>query len=386
MTTSAESPTLQLTRELISRSSVTPDDAGCNELLMQRLQRIGFDCEPMNFDEVQNFWARTRDAGPVLCFAGHTDVVPTGPVSDWQSPPFDPEIRDGLLYGRGAADMKGSIAAMITACERYFSARQTDGRKPAGSVAFLITSDEEGPALNGTRKVIETLQARKEHIDYCIVGEPSSQNQLGDVIKIGRRGSLHGFLRFHGMQGHIAYPQYARNPIHEAFAPLQALCNEVWDTGNEAFPPTSFQISNIQGGTGADNVIPGELSLRFNFRFSTEVSEQILRERTEAILDAHDIPWTLDWKLSGHPFLTENSRFVDDVRESIHAITGLQTLASTAGGTSDGRFIAPTGTQLVELGPVNASIHKIDEHVRVSDLDSLSVIYEDILERVLATR
>ena len=383
MDSNNESPTLHLSRELIRRASVTPDDAGCNQLLMDRLSALGFDCEVMNFGEVSNFWARSSRQGPVLCFAGHTDVVPSGPETAWQSPPFEPQIRDGLLYGRGSADMKGSLAAMITACERFFERRAEDGRPVQGTVAFLITSDEEGAATHGTRKVVETLQARNEHIDYCIVGEPSSSRQLGDVIKIGRRGSLHGLLRFHGIQGHIAYPQFADNPVHKALAPLKALCDEVWDEGNEAFPPTSFQISNIEAGTGVTNVIPGELSLRFNFRYSTEVTDELLRERTEAILDAHDVKWSIDWILSGKPFLTSNSRFVDQVRESIRSITGLETEASTGGGTSDGRYIAPTGTELVEVGPINASIHKIDEHVLVQDLDKLSLIYEEILGRVL---
>ncbi len=383
MNNKPHSATINLAMALIQRPSVTPDDRGCNDQLMQRLTAMGFQTEEMNFGEVRNFWARYGDSGPILCFAGHTDVVPTGPETRWQSPPFAPEIRDGMLYGRGAADMKGSLAAMITACERFLESCELDGVSLTGSIAFLVTSDEEGPAINGTRKVVETLGARGEHIDYCVIGEPSSTAALGDTIKIGRRGSLHGLLTFHGVQGHIAYPHLARNPVHLSLAPLQALCDEVWDQGNEAFPATSFQISNLSAGTGADNVIPGDLNLRFNFRFSTEVTEQALRERTRKILDEFDVPYTLDWILSGQPFLTLDSPLIDAVSDSIRSVTGLETTRSTSGGTSDGRFIASGGTHVVELGPCNASIHKIDEHVRVQDLDHLSLIYEDILRRML---
>lgn len=377
------SPTSQLAVQLLRIASVTPDDKGCNQLLMDRLAALGFKCEIMRFGEVNNFWARLGDSGPVLCFAGHTDVVPTGPEESWQSPPFTPTLRNGLLYARGAADMKGSLAAMVTACENFVAQCKADARQPEGSIAFLITGDEEGVALNGTRKVIETLEARDEKITWCIVGEPSSTHALGDVVKIGRRGSLHGLLTVRGVQGHVAYPHLARNPIHDAMLPLAALAREVWDDGNEAFPPTTFQISNIKSGTGADNVIPGVLSAAFNFRFSTELTEQDIRQRTEAILDAHDIDYELDWKLSGQPFLTRSEHLIQAVKDSVQAVNGVDTQASTAGGTSDGRFIAPTGAEVVELGPCNATIHKVDEHVRLADLDDLSLMYEGIMRRLL---
>lgn len=383
MTSASLSPTLSLAMDLVSQPSVTPDDHGCNRILIERLQALGFETEELNFGEVKNFWARYGNKGPILCFAGHTDVVPSGPEDKWQSPPFVPSIRDGRLYGRGSADMKGSLAAMVTACERYIAECISTGRQPAGSIAYLITSDEEGPARDGTRRVMEHLQERGQHIDYCLIGEPSSRTALGDTIKTGRRGSLHGHLTFHGVQGHIAYPHLASNPVHLSLAPLRALCEEQWDQGNNAFPPTSFQISNIQAGTGADNVIPGDLWLRFNFRFSTELTETDIMRRTEAILDRFDVPYTVDWTLSGLPFLTEESPLIDAVCSSILAITGINTEKSTSGGTSDGRFIAPSGTHVVELGPCNASIHKIDEHVNVADLDQLSLIYEDVLLRML---
>jgi len=383
MNDNSPSATLALAMDLIRRPSVTPEDAGCNALMMDRLRAIGFVCEEINSNGVRNFWARLGDEAPVVCLAGHTDVVPTGPAEHWRFPPFEPSLSDGMLYGRGAADMKGSLAAMVTACERLMATCQRQQKRLQGSIAFLITSDEEGPATDGTRHVIDVLQRRGEHIDYCIVGEPSSQDALGDVIKIGRRGSLHGHLQFHGIQGHIAYPHLARNPIHEALPPLQALCAETWDEGNEAFPPTSFQISNLQAGTGADNIIPGELKLRFNFRYSTEVDAPQLRARTHAILDRFELPYTLDWVLSGEPFLTRESRLIEETVASIRALTGRVTQRSTSGGTSDGRFIAPTGTQLVELGPRNATIHKIDECVSVADLEQLSELYEDILRRML---
>lgn len=381
-----ETPTLALTRELVSRASVTPDDAGCNALLVARLQSLGFTVEVIDRGEVRNFWARLGDGAPVLCFAGHTDVVPPGPLENWTSPPFEPDLRDGLLYGRGTADMKGSLAAMITACERFLTPGAQQADRMAGSLAFLITSDEEGPAADGTRAVIEKLQERGERIDYCVIGEPSSRDRLGDVIKIGRRGSLHGRLVFHGVQGHIAYPHLARNPIHESLPALQELCATAWDQGNDGFPPTSFQISNIHAGTGADNVIPGDLEVIFNFRYSTESTCESLRERTEAILARHGTPFMLTWKLSGEPFLTLDSPFVDRVSDCIAAVTGTAPERSTSGGTSDGRFIAPTGTHLVELGPCNDSIHKIDEHVRAQDLDTLSDIYERIMSSMLGSR
>lgn len=371
--------TLSLCMTLIEKASVTPDDAGCNQLLMDRLQVLGFKIEALPFGEVNNFWARLGDEGPVFAFAGHTDVVPTGPVEDWMFDPFTPTVRDGVLYGRGAADMKGSIAAMVTACERFLS----DDKSFEGSIAFLITSDEEGNAINGTRKVIEVLEARDEKIDYCIVGEPSSSAALGDIIKIGRRGSLHGKLKVHGVQGHVAYPHLASNPIHKAMLPLHELTQEKWDEGNDDFPPTSLQISNIRSGTGTDNVIPGTLDAQFNFRFSTELSEAQIRARTEAILDSHELEYTLDWQLSGNPFLTSRGTLIDIVSASIKHINGVETLCSTTGGTSDGRFIAPTGAQLLELGPCNATIHKVNENVKISELDELTRIYEEILIRLL---
>jgi succinyl-diaminopimelate desuccinylase len=372
-------PTLALTISLIEKASVTPSDGGCHQLLAQRLEAMGFVVEALPFGDVQNFWARHGTEGPVFAFAGHTDVVPPGPLEHWTSAPFAPQVRDSFLYGRGAADMKGSIAAMVTACERFLAG----GRKPRGSIAFLITSDEEGSAVNGTVKVMEVLEARQEKIHYCIVGEPSSTTQTGDVIKIGRRGSLHGRLTVHGIQGHVAYPHLARNPIHRAMAPLDALCREVWDEGNESFPPTSFQISNIHAGKGTDNVIPGELEVAFNFRYSTALTEEAIKTRTTAILDRFGLEYSLSWHLSGKPFLTQRGAFIDLVAASIRQVTGLETECSTTGGTSDGRFIAPTGTQLVELGPCNATIHKVDENVRVADLDALSHIYEDVLVRLL---
>lgn len=383
MTESRTSATAELAIQLLKIPSITPDDKGCNQLMIDRLNAIGFKAEILQFGEVNNFWARFGNEGPVLCFAGHTDVVPTGPEADWQSPPFTPTVRDGLLYARGAADMKGSLAAMVTACERFLLDCDQKQETLKGSIAFLITGDEEGSAVNGTRKVIDTLEARNEKISWCIVGEPSSTEQLGDVVKIGRRGSLHGRLTVHGVQGHVAYPHLARNPIHHAMLPLNALACEVWDEGNEAFPPTTFQISNIKSGTGADNVIPGTLVAAFNFRFSTELSESDIRERTHAILDAHELDYSLEWNLSGHPFLTRNATLIDAVKASVHEVNGVSTQPSTTGGTSDGRFIAPTGAEVVELGPCNATIHKIDEHVRLSDLDELSLMYEGILRRLL---
>lgn len=380
-----DTPTLALTRELVRRASVTPDDAGCNALLAERLQALGFTVESIDRGAVRNVWARLGDTAPVLCFAGHTDVVPPGPLEAWSSPPFEPELRDGLLYGRGTADMKGSLAAMITACERFRARCEQEQWQLAGSLAFLITSDEEGPAADGTRAVIEKLQERGEHIDCCVIGEPSSRDHLGDMIKIGRRGSLHGRLVFHGVQGHIAYPHLARNPVHESLSPLRELCDTAWDQGNAGFPPTSFQISNIHAGTGADNVIPGDLQVAFNFRYSTESTRESLQERTEAILTRHGMPFTLTWALSGEPFVTLDSPFVDRVADCITSVTGLMPERSTSGGTSDGRFIAPTGTHLVELGPCNDSIHKINEHVRARDLETLSVIYERIMTDMLGS-
>jgi succinyl-diaminopimelate desuccinylase len=373
------SDTLDLARELIRRPSVTPVDAGCQDLMAERLAAAGFRIEPMPCGEVTNLWARRGQSGPLFCFAGHTDVVPPGPRADWASDPFDPQIRDGMLYGRGAADMKGSLAAMVTAAEHFVAAHPDH----AGSIAFLITSDEEGIATEGTVKVVETLAARGEQIDYCLVGEPSSLEQLGDCLKVGRRGSLTGLLTVHGKQGHVAYPQRANNPFHAAVGALAALCAEVWDQGNAHFPPTSFQIANLNMGTGADNVIPGRLTAQFNLRFSTELTADLIETRVRRLLDAGGFHYDLTWRLSGNPFLTPAGELVAATGAAITAVTGLEPQPSTTGGTSDGRFIAPTGAQVVEFGPRNATIHQVDECVSVADLDQLSVIYQGILERLL---
>lgn len=373
------SPTLDLTLALMREPSVTPFDANCQTLMIDRLEKIGFRVERLRFGDVDNFWARRGDTGPVLAFAGHTDVVPTGPVENWSVQPFAPEIRDGMLIGRGAADMKGSLAAMVVACERFVAAHPDH----TGSIAFLITSDEEGVAINGTVKVVEHLEARNEKITWALVGEPSSSEKLGDVIKNGRRGSLNGILTVIGVQGHVAYPQKADNPIHRAAPALAELTAEVWDHGNAFFPATSFQISNISAGTGANNVIPGEMKVVFNFRFSTEVTDAELRERTEAILKKHGLLYKLDWSLSGHPFLTAKGELVSAAVDSIREICGIDTELSTSGGTSDGRFIAPTGAQVLELGPLNATIHKVNEEVRAADLDTLTDVYERILVKLL---
>jgi succinyl-diaminopimelate desuccinylase len=375
----AESATLALTKALIERPSVTPADAGCQTFIAQRLHALGFTIEPMRFGEVENLWARLGKQQPLFVFAGHTDVVPTGPEQHWSSAPFKAEIRDGQLYGRGSADMKGSIAAMLTACERFLHKHAA----PKGSIGFLLTSDEEGPAIDGTVKVVHTLEQRQEKIDWCLVGEPTSSKQLGDMIKNGRRGSLNGELIIHGVQGHVAYPHLASNPIH-LFAPvLTALTNEVWDTGNAHFPPTTFQISNIHAGTGATNVIPGDLRVTCNFRFSSAVTEQQLRERVEKLLTHYKLKYTLTWSLSGNPYLTPAGKLVAASAAAIQEVCGYATELSTSGGTSDGRFIAPTGAQVLELGPLNASIHKVNEHVAVRDLDLLSQVYERILEKLL---
>ncbi|MFT4517843.1 MAG: succinyl-diaminopimelate desuccinylase [Halioglobus sp.] len=371
--------TLELCSELISRTSVTPQDAGCQALMIERLAAIGFTCTDLPFGDVKNFWAERGSNGPILVFAGHTDVVPTGPVEQWNTPPFEPTLRDGVLYGRGAADMKGSLAAMVVACEEFVKANPDH----PGRIGFLITSDEEGPAVNGTVKVLEYLKEQGQTIDWCLVGEPSSTETLGDVVKNGRRGSLGAVLKVRGIQGHIAYPHLADNPIHRALPALNALTAELWDEGNEFFPPTSMQISNINGGTGATNVIPGEVEIVFNFRFSTELTDTVIKHRAEAILSAHDLDYDIDWQLSGQPFLTARGELVEATVESIKEITGLTTELSTAGGTSDGRFIAPTGAQVVELGPINATIHKIDEQVLAADLPRLAVLYKGILERLL---
>jgi len=373
------SPTLELSRALIARPSVTPDDQGCQQLLAERLQALGFVIEQLRFGDVDNLWARHGSDAPLFVFAGHTDVVPPGPLDEWASAPFDPVIRDGYLYGRGAADMKSSIAAMVTACER-FMVEHADHR---GSIAFLITSDEEGPSVNGTVKVIETLQARNEQIDWCLVGEPSSKEQTGDIIKNGRRGSLNGILEIRGKQGHVAYPQLADNPIHRAAPALAELAAVEWDAGNEFFPPTTFQISNINAGSGTENVIPGLLQVLFNLRFSTESTAASIQSRVEEILTRHRLDYELSWKLSGAPFLTPAGELVDAARSAIQSTAGLEPRLSTSGGTSDGRFIAPTGAQVLELGPVNATIHQINECVNIAELDRLTAIYEKILKQLL---
>jgi len=371
--------TIELALDLISRPSVTPDDQGCQQLMIDRLKKIGFEIEKLRFEDVDNFWARRNSDGPLLAFAGHTDVVPTGPIDKWDVHPFKPEIRDGLLFGRGAADMKGSLASMVTACEAFIEAHP-DHR---GSIGFLITSDEEGPSINGTVKVIEHLEARNEKIDMCLVGEPSSTSKLGDVVKNGRRGSLSGNLTILGKQGHVAYPHLAENPIHTSAAALAELAATEWDQGNEFFPPTTFQISNINAGTGANNVIPGDCKLMFNLRFSTEVTEDQLKQRVEAILDKHHLKYELEWVLSGHPFLTPKGELVEATCKAIKDVCGYDTELSTAGGTSDGRFIAPTGSQVLELGPLNATIHQLNEHVKAEDLITLSKIYQRMMENLL---
>ena len=375
---SNDSPTISLCKELISRASVTPEDAGCQKLMTERLAAIGFTIQHLRYDDVDNFWAIRGDSGPILCFAGHTDVVPSGPESSWQTPPFEPTIKDGMLYGRGAADMKGSLAAMIVAVEQFVAQNPSHN----GRISFLITSDEEGIAANGTVKVVDWLKQQQLIPEYCLVGEPSSSNQCGDTIKNGRRGSLGCTMRIIGQQGHVAYPHLANNPIHIAAPALAELASHEWDQGNDFFPATSFQISNINGGTGATNVIPGELYIIFNFRFSTEVTDQQLRDRTVAILDKHHLNYELNWHLSGQPFLTAEGELVDAAVKAVKEVTDLDTQLSTAGGTSDGRFIAPMGTQVVELGPVNATIHQIDECASVDDLNKLTRIYQSLLKHL----
>lgn len=373
------SDTLELAKQLVSMPSVTPDDKGCQNIIAKRLEAIGFSSEYLRFGEVDNLWARLGTEGPLFVFAGHTDVVPTGPVEQWSHDPFTPTLVNDTLYGRGTADMKSSIAAMVCACETISSEKV----KLNGSLGFLITSDEEGPAIDGTVRVIETLEKRNEKIDWCLVGEPSSTNTVGDVIKNGRRGSLSGTLTIHGQQGHIAYPQLAENPIHSFSPALNDLVNEYWDEGNEFFPPTSFQISNIKAGTGATNVIPGDLEVQFNLRFSTELTREIIQQRVEAILDKHQQKYTLNWSFSGAPFLTASGELVTAAQQAIKTICNLDTELSTAGGTSDGRFIAPTGSQVVEIGPINDSIHKIDENVNIKELDTLTQIYKQIILNLL---
>jgi succinyl-diaminopimelate desuccinylase len=373
------SPTLELSRALIERPSVTPDDHGCQQMLAERLQPLGFVIEHLRFGEVDNLWARRGNGKPLFVFAGHTDVVPPGPLHEWTNPPFEAVVRDGYLYGRGAADMKGSIAAMVTACERFIAGHAGH----SGSIAFLITSDEEGPSVNGTVKVMEMLKSRNEQIDWCLIGEPSCKRKIGDTIKNGRRGSLNGRLEIRGKQGHVAYPQLADNPIHRAAPALAELVAVEWDSGNEFFPPTTFQISNIMAGSGTENVIPGVLNIMFNLRFSTASTADSICSRIDEILTRHGLDYEITWKLSGAPFLTPAGELVDAARAAIQSTVGIETLLSTSGGTSDGRFIAPTGAQVVELGPVNATIHQINECVNASELDKLTVIYEKILIQLL---
>ncbi|WP_345860615.1 succinyl-diaminopimelate desuccinylase [Shewanella algae] len=370
---------LELAKELISRASVTPLDEGCQALMAERLAKLGFTNESMVFEDTTNLWSRRGTEGPVFCFAGHTDVVPPGDLANWHTPPFEPVVIDDYLHGRGAADMKGSLAAMVVATERFVTAHPNH----QGSIAFLITSDEEGPFINGTTRVIDTLEARNEKITWALVGEPSSTLKLGDVVKNGRRGSLTGNLVVKGIQGHVAYPHLADNPVHKAAPALAELAAMQWDKGNEFFPPTSFQIANINGGTGASNVIPGELKVMFNFRYSTEVTAEELIKRVENILDAHGLNYELGWIFNGLPFLTGDGPLLEATRQAIKEVTGSDTDPQTSGGTSDGRFIAPTGAQVIELGPVNATIHKVNECVKVADLELLAQCYQRILEKLL---
>ena len=376
-----KSVVLELAEDLISRPSVTPKDAGCQDLMIARLEAVGFRVTRLPAGGVENFWAERGDAGPCLCFAGHTDVVPSGPLAEWQSDPFQPTIRDGLLYGRGAADMKGSLAAMVVAAERFVALHPGH----SGRLAFLITSDEEGIATHGTRHVVDWLREHGETIDWCVVGEPSSENMLGDVIKNGRRGSLNGRLTVQGVQGHVAYPDKADNPIHRAFRPLADLVDQQWDTGNQFFPPTRLQFSNIHAGTGANNVIPGQLSADFNFRFSTESTPESLQAGVHGLLDAAQIHYQIDWQLSGPPFFTPPGTLVAATQYALKKILGHPASLSTGGGTSDGRFIAQLGGQVVEIGPINSTIHKLNECVAVADLEDLSRIYSEIMIHLLGS-
>ena len=375
----SQSPTIALAQDLMARASVTPEDKGCQELMIARLKAIGFNVERMPFGDVDNFWARRGTDKPVLAFAGHTDVVPSGPVNQWHTPPFEPTLKDGFLYGRGAADMKGSLASWVVALEEFVALHPNH----RGSLALLITSDEEGPFVDGTTRVIDTLEARNEKIDWCIVGEPSSTSTLGDVIKNGRRGSLTATITAKGIQGHVAYPHLVVNPIHKVAPALAELVSTKWDDGNESFPPTSFQIANINGGTGASNVVPGHVEVMCNFRYSTELTADELTAKLETILNNHKVDYDIVWTYNGLPFLTNSGALVDACRDAIKATTGTVTELSTAGGTSDGRFIAPTGAQVVELGPCNGTIHKLNECVKVSDLEDLTQVYLGVLTRLM---
>ena len=378
--TDPDDATLALTRELIARQSVTPDDAGCQDAMVSRLKQAGFSVDAMRFGEVDNFWATHGTSGPLLAFAGHTDVVPPGDEASWDSDPFEATVIGDELFGRGAADMKASLAAMVVACEQFIEQHPDH----AGRIGFLITSDEEGPAKNGTVKVMESLSSRGEQIDWCVVGEPSSTTILGDLVKNGRRGSLNARLIVNGTQGHIAYPHLADNPIHHAMPALDALAKEAWDNGNDFFDPTSLQISTIRAGQGVTNVIPGSLEVLFNLRFSTELTAEAIKSRCEDILKAHGLSYDIEWSLSGEPFLTEPGALLDAVMQSIEAVAGCRPQVSTGGGTSDGRFIAPSGAQVVEVGHVNATIHQCNERVKLADIPKLTEIYKGILERLLA--
>jgi succinyl-diaminopimelate desuccinylase len=373
------SQTLELLKDLIRRESVTPIDAGCQDLIADRLTKIGFHDERLDFVDTQNIYLKRGTAKPLFVFLGHTDVVPTGKLESWDTPPFEPTIRDGQLYGRGAADMKGGIAAFITAVECFIE-RHPDHQ---GSIAVLLTSDEEGIATNGVVKVIEVLEQRGEKIDWCLVGEPSSDKKIGDVIRVGRRGSLCAKLTVQGVQGHVAYPELADNPIHKFAPALKALTDEIWDKGNAFFPPTSLQVSNINAGTGAENIIPASVEVLFNLRFCTELDEAMIKQRVHAILDKHNLNYAVEWRLSGNPFLTASGALIDATHAAIKTVTGFETVDDTGGGTSDGRFIAPTGAEVLELGALNASIHKINEHIGVDDLELLSDIYQQILHELL---
>ena len=375
------SKTIELAQQLVRCESVTPLDAGCQKIIADRLAPLGFKHTHLRYEDVDNLWTVTEGTGPLFVFAGHTDVVPTGPIEKWTHPPFNAEIHNGCVYGRGTSDMKSSIAAMIVAVERVFEKGNINGR-----IGFLITSDEEGPAVNGTVKVIEYLEDNKTKIDWCVVGEPTSTDKLGDVIKNGRRGSLNGDLTIKGKQGHVAYPHLGDNPVHRFSGTLADLTSEVWDNGNEFFPATTFQISNIHAGTGVTNVIPGELSVKFNFRISTEVTAENLKQRVTDILDRHKINYELKWSLSGNPFITGRGELVNATVDAIQKVTGRKTELSTSGGTSDGRFIAPTGAQVLELGPCNATIHQIDEHVTLAEIDTLTDVYETLLCNLLLDR
>lgn len=374
-----DSPTLALAKDLIRRPSVTPQDEGCQEVMIERLKALGFNIEVMVFEDTTNFWARRGTESPLFVFAGHTDVVPAGNIEQWRYPPFEPTVKDGFLFGRGAADMKGSLASMVVAVEEFINANPDH----QGSIGFLITSDEEGPFINGTVRVVDTLMARGENIEMCIVGEPSSTDIVGDVIKNGRRGSITGDITIKGIQGHVAYPHLANNPVHHSLAALQELTNIEWDQGNKYFPPTSFQIPNINAGTGASNVIPGELKVQFNLRFSTELNNDIIISKVIAVLDKHQLDYNIDWTFNGDPFLTDTGALLESVVKAVNDVNQTEPQLLTTGGTSDGRFIARMGGQVVELGPVNATIHKVNECVNIEDLEKLTKMYKKTMENLL---